>query len=59
MAIDRLPDRLFQPNDLSPEETTALGNRPYLAAIQRTDRIFVTKTEPAAVAAATVPNRTG
>jgi hypothetical protein len=29
------------------------------AIIQRTDRIFVTKTEPAAVAAATVPNRTG
>ncbi len=36
-----------------------LYNRPPPATIQRTDRIFVTKTEPAAVAAATVPNRTG
>jgi hypothetical protein len=38
----------------------ALGSQVrHRAAIQRTDRIFVTKTEPAAVAAATVPNRTG
>jgi len=29
------------------------------AVIQRTERIFVTKTEPATVAAATVPNSTG
>jgi hypothetical protein len=32
---------------------------PASAAVQRTDRIFVTKTEPATVAAATVPNRAG
>jgi GNAT superfamily N-acetyltransferase len=50
-SLDADPDG--EPGERSPVHATAT------ATIQRTDRIFVTKTEPAAVAAATVPNRTG